>query len=84
LKELPPSSYEYDNDYPAVAKDFKKSITSSDAILFVTTAYIRSIPGALKNAIDLASRPHGTNAFARKPQPAGNRRDQIERYTHWL
>jgi chromate reductase len=65
--ELPLYSYQYDNDYPAVAREFKKSITSSDAILFVTPEYNRSIPGALKNAIDWASRPYGTNAFSRKP-----------------
>jgi chromate reductase len=33
----------------------------------VTPEYNRSIPGALKNAIDWASRPYGTNAFTRKP-----------------
>jgi chromate reductase len=65
--ELPSYSYTYDDDYPAVAREFKQSITSSDAILFVTPEYNRSIPGALKNAIDWASRPYGTNAFARKP-----------------
>jgi chromate reductase len=36
-------------------------------VLFVTPEYNRSIPGALKNAIDWASRPYGTNAFTRKP-----------------
>ena len=35
--------------------------------MFVTPEYNRSIPGALKNAIDWASRPYGTNAFTRKP-----------------
>lgn len=38
-----------------------------DAILFVTPEYNRSIPGALKNAIDWASRPYGKNSFSRKP-----------------
>jgi chromate reductase len=38
-----------------------------DALLFVTPEYNRSIPGGLKNAIDWASRPWGTNSFARKP-----------------
>ena len=65
--ELPAYSYQYDADYPAVARDFKESITSSDAILFVTPEYNRSIPGSLKNAIDWASRPYGHNAFSRKP-----------------
>jgi chromate reductase len=36
-------------------------------VLFVTPEYNRSIPGGLKNAIDWASRPWGTNSFARKP-----------------
>jgi chromate reductase len=36
-------------------------------VLFVTPEYNRSIPGALKNAIDWASRPWGANSFARKP-----------------
>lgn len=64
---LPLYSYDYDSDYPAVATAFKASITGSDAILFVTPEYNRSIPGALKNAIDWASRPYGSNAFTRKP-----------------
>ena len=38
-----------------------------DAMLFVTPEYNRSIPGGLKNAIDWASRPYGTNSFTRKP-----------------
>lgn len=65
--ELPLYSYDYDADYPEVARRFKEAITGSDAILFVTPEYNRSIPGALKNAIDWASRPYGTNAFTRKP-----------------
>lgn len=64
---LPLYSYDYDADYPAVARQFKESIAEVDAILFVTPEYNRSIPGALKNAIDWASRPYGQNAFARKP-----------------
>ena len=50
----------------AVAKAPKESIEGSDAILFVTPEYNRSIPGGLKNAIDWPSRPWGTNSFARK------------------
>lgn len=65
--DLPLYSYDYDSDYPPAAKAFKAAIKGSDAILFVTPEYNRSIPGALKNAIDWASRPYGTNAFARKP-----------------
>jgi chromate reductase, NAD(P)H dehydrogenase (quinone) len=57
--DLPLYSYDYDSDYPQVAKDFKAAIAEVDAVLFVTPEYNRSIPGALKNAIDWASRPYG-------------------------
>ena len=67
IRELPLYSYDYDADFPQVAKDFKRAIAEVDAILFVTPEYNRSIPGALKNAIDWASRPWGTNSFTRKP-----------------
>ena len=65
--ELPLYSYDYDADFPAVARKFKDDIAAVDAVLFVTPEYNRSIPGALKNAIDWASRPYGQNSFARKP-----------------
>lgn len=65
--QLPLYSYDYDKDFPAVAKEFKESIARVDAVLFVTPEYNRSIPGALKNAIDWASRPYGKNSFSRKP-----------------
>ncbi|MBN8762320.1 MAG: ACP phosphodiesterase [Thiobacillus sp. 63-78] len=67
IRELPLYSYDYDADFPPVAKAFKQAIANVDAILFVTPEYNRSIPGALKNAIDWASRPWGTNSFSRKP-----------------
>lgn len=67
FSDLPLYSYDYDEDYPEVAIRFKKAITDSDAILFLTPEYNRSIPGALKNAIDWASRPWGANALARLP-----------------
>ncbi|MBS0365486.1 MAG: NAD(P)H-dependent oxidoreductase [Proteobacteria bacterium] len=67
FRDLPLYSYDYDADYPPVARAFKKAIADVDAILFVTPEYNRTIPGGLKNAIDWASRPWGTNSFARKP-----------------
>ncbi len=67
IRDLPLYSYDYDSDYPEVAKLFKEAIADVDAVLFVTPEYNRSIPGALKNAIDWASRPYGQNAFTRKP-----------------
>ena len=65
--ELPAYSYDYDDDYPEAGRRFKQAIEASDAILIVTPEYNRSIPGALKNAIDWASRPWGTNSFANIP-----------------
>lgn len=67
FKDLPLYSYDYDADYPPVGKAFKNAIAAVDAVLFVTPEYNRSIPGGLKNAIDWASRPYGTNSFAHKP-----------------
>ena len=67
ISELPLYCRDYDSDYPPVARQFKQSIADVDAVLFVTPEYNRSIPGALKNAIDWASRPWGQNAFGRKP-----------------
>jgi chromate reductase, NAD(P)H dehydrogenase (quinone) len=60
-------SPDHDADYPPEAVALKDAIARSDAILFVTPEYNRSIPGALKNAIDWASRPWGQNAFDHIP-----------------
>lgn len=65
--DLPLYSYDYDADYPPVARALKDKIAGVDAVLFVTPEYNRSVPGGLKNAIDWASRPYGQNAFTRKP-----------------
>ena len=67
IKDLPLYSYDYDADFPAEGRALKEAIEASDGILFVSPEYNRSIPGALKNAIDWGSRPWGTNSFARKP-----------------
>jgi chromate reductase, NAD(P)H dehydrogenase (quinone) len=67
IRELPLYSPDHDADYPPVARDFKAAIAAVDGVLFVTPEYNRSMPGALKNAIDWASRPSGQNAFTRKP-----------------
>ena len=67
IKDLPLYSTDYDADYPDEGLALKAAIDASDGILFVSPEYNRSIPGALKNAIDWGSRPWGTNSFARKP-----------------
>jgi chromate reductase len=65
--DLPLYSYDYDADFPPAARALKDAIAGVDAVLFVTPEYNRSIPGALKNAIDWASRPYDKNSFTRKP-----------------
>jgi chromate reductase len=67
IGNLPLYSQDYDPSYPPEAVALKESITRSDAILFVTPEYNRSIPGPLKNAIDWASRPWGQNSFDNMP-----------------
>lgn len=67
IRNLPLYSQDYDADFPSVARAFKHAILESDAVLFVSPEYNRSIPGGLKNAIDWASRPEGDNAFSGKP-----------------
>jgi chromate reductase len=66
IGRLPLYNRDLDGDFPQVARDYKASIAAQEALLFVTPEYNRSIPGALKNAIDWASRPHGENVIARK------------------
>jgi chromate reductase len=67
IDDLPLYSQDFDADYPPVCQRLKKDVEASDAVLFVTPEYNRSIPGVLKNAIDIASRPWGNNSFAGKP-----------------
>ncbi|MCU1425389.1 MAG: phosphodiesterase [Microbacteriaceae bacterium] len=67
IGDLPLYTYDFDADYPPEGRSLKEAIASVDAVLFITPEYNRSIPGALKNAIDWASRPWGDNSFAGKP-----------------
>jgi chromate reductase len=61
--------YNQDNDTNQIEPviRLKNDIRLAQGLLFVTPEYNRSIPGVLKNAIDLASRPSGQNAWAGKP-----------------
>ena len=67
IGNLPLYSQDYDDNYPPGPTALKEAIGRADAVLFVTPEYNRSIPGALKNAIDWASRPWGQNAFDHIP-----------------
>ena len=61
--------YNQDDDAapPAPSAAFKQAIANVAAVLFVTPEYNRSVPGVLKNAIDIASRPYGKSAWDGKP-----------------
>src|SRR3982074_2473368 len=52
---------------PADWLKFRETLQKSNGVLFVTPEYNRSIPGVLKNAIDVGPRPYGTSSFLRKP-----------------
>lgn len=54
-------------DPPADWVAFRDRITAADAVLFVTPEYVRSVPGVLKNAIDIGSRPYGKGVLLGKP-----------------
>ncbi len=52
---------------PATWTRFRDRVRRADAVLFVTPEYNRSVPGLLKNAIDVGSRPYGQSVFSRRP-----------------
>src|SRR6202166_2429252 len=52
---------------PAQWTAFRQCIKAADAVLFVTPEYNRSVPAALKNALDVGSRPYGSSVWDRKP-----------------
>jgi chromate reductase len=67
IRELPLYDEDLDASPPAAWSAFRERIRRADAALFVTPEYNRSLPGALKNAIDVGSRPYGKSAWAGKP-----------------
>jgi chromate reductase len=67
IDDLPLYNQDFDSHYPAEGVRLKREIEAADALLFVSPEYNRSIPGVLKNALDIASRPWGKNSFAGKP-----------------
>jgi chromate reductase len=67
IGELPLFNQDLEAEPPKAWVDFRDQIRPADAVLFVTPEYNRSVPGPLKNAIDVASRPYGQSVFAGKP-----------------
>lgn len=64
--QLPLYNEELEADFPVEAEALRTLITQSDAIIVSTPEYNRAMSGAIKNAIDWASRPYGKNAWAGK------------------
>src|SRR5436190_17904752 len=67
IRQLPLYNQDDDANPPAASAAFKQRVQKADAVLFVTPEYNRSMPGVLKNAIDVASRPYGKSAWTGKP-----------------
>lgn len=67
IGDLPLYNEDLDENAPREWQAFRERIKASDAILFVTPEYNRSVPGVLKNAIDVGSRPEGASVWDGKP-----------------
>ena len=67
IGELPLYNQDLDDTPPEAWREFRQAIAQSDGVLFLTPEYNRSVPGVLKNAIDVASRPYGKSAWDGKP-----------------
>jgi chromate reductase len=66
IGELPLYNEDWEGEPPAPVRAFRQAIAAADAVLFVTPEYNRSVPGVLKNAIDVGSRPAGQSAWRGK------------------
>jgi chromate reductase len=67
IGDLPLYNQEYDPDPPPEYVRFREEIASKDGVLFVTPEYNRGVPGVLKNAIDVGSRPYGQSVWNQMP-----------------
>ena len=69
IGDLPLYNQDYDSApaQPEAFVRFRKEIAAADGVLFVTPEYNRGIPGVLKNAIDVGSRPYGKSVWNQKP-----------------
>jgi len=67
IGQLPHFNQDLEPTPPAEWTDFRDRIRAADAVLFVTPEYNRSVPGVLKNAIDVGSRPYGHSVWNGKP-----------------
>jgi chromate reductase len=67
IGQLPHYNQDDDENPSKASTEFKRKISAVDGLLFLTPEYNRSVPGVLKNALDVASRPYGQSAWDGKP-----------------
>jgi chromate reductase len=67
IGDLPLYSQDHDSDPPPAYRRFRERIAAADGILFCTPEYNRGVPGVLKNAVDVGSRPYGQSVWDKKP-----------------
>lgn len=67
IGQLPLYNQDYDEDSPQEYVDFRQRIASADGVLFATPEHNRSMPAAMKNAIDIGSRPYSKSVWNGKP-----------------
>lgn len=67
IRDLPLYDQDLDGNPPAAWTAFRARVARADAVLFATPEYNRSVPGVLKNAVDVGSRPYGSGALNGKP-----------------
>ena len=67
IGDLPLYNQDYDANPPEQYVRFRREVGAADGVLFVSPEYNRGIPGVLKNAIDVGSRPYGQSVFDKKP-----------------
>ena len=67
IGDLPLYNQDHDADPPEQYVRFRRQVADADGVLFVSPEYNRGIPGVLKNAIDVGSRPYGQSVFDKKP-----------------
>jgi chromate reductase len=67
IGDLPLYNPDLEDQVPAPWARFRQAVEETTAVLFVTPEYNRSIPGALKNALDVGSRPYGHSVWQARP-----------------
>jgi len=67
IGDLPLYNQDLDTDPPEQWTRFRQQVAAADGVLFCSPEYNRGIPGVLKNAIDVGSRPYGQSVFDKKP-----------------